>query len=195
MPKRRLKKAPQVVKTTGSVEGLRKTLARRRKDELVALLIELANADRRILGQLTSRFEVATPPKELVGATRQAIADATDFDERDANHNFDYDYEAYSEVKRNLSRLIDQDQLPFAMKLALELMKEGSRQVEMSDEGLMTDDIEECLMVVIKALGKRNLPTGEVLAWCSAILDADRVGFICDRELESLRQHLKASPS
>jgi hypothetical protein len=47
--------------------------------------------DRRILGQLTSRFKVATPPEELVGVTRGAIADATDFDERDVNHNFDYD--------------------------------------------------------------------------------------------------------
>ena len=46
---------------------------------------------------------------ELVAATRQAIADATDFDERDINRNFDYDYEAYSEVKRNLGRLIARD--------------------------------------------------------------------------------------
>lgn len=195
MPKRRLKKVPRAVKTTGSVEGLRKALARCRKDELVALLIELASADRRILGQLTSRFEVATPPKELVGATRQAIADATDFDERDINHNFDYDDEAYSEVRRNLSRLLDLDQLPSAMELAQELMKEGSRQVEMSDEGLMTDDIEESLMVVITALKKCGRPAGDVLAWCSAMLDNDRVGFICQGELKSLRQHIKASPS
>ena len=190
-----MKKVPKAVKTAGSVEGLRKTLARRRKDELVAIVMELASADRRILGQLTSRFEVATPPEELVGATRQAIADATDFDERDANHNFDYDYEAYSEVRSNLSRLLDLDQLPAAMKLALELMREGSRQVEMSDEGLMTDDIEECLNVVIKALRKSDLPANETLAWCSAMLENDRVGFICECELKSLRQHVEASTS
>jgi len=124
MPRRRLKKVPKVVKTAGSVEGLRKALARCRKDELVALLIELASADRKILGQLTSRFEVATPPEELVGATRQAIGDATDFDERDMNHNFDYDDDAYIEVKRNLKRLLAQDQLPSAMELGL---SRGSR--------------------------------------------------------------------
>ncbi len=195
MSKRRLKKVPKAVKTTDSVEGLRKALARRRKDELVAVLMELASDDRGILRQLTSRFEVATPPKELVAATRQAIADATDFDERDINHNFDYDYEAYSEVKRNLRRLLDLEQLPSAMKLALELMKEGSYQVEMSDEGLMTDDIEECLLLVIKALKKCNLPAGEALAWCLAMLENDRVGFICECELESLRQHFEASTS
>ncbi len=59
----------------------------------------------------------------------------------------------------------------------------------------MTHDIEECLMVVIKALGKCNLPTGEVLAWCLAMLENDRVGFICEGELKSLRQHFEASPS
>ena len=33
-------------------------------------------------------FDLATPPEDLVAATRQAIAEATDFDERDANYNF-----------------------------------------------------------------------------------------------------------
>ena len=106
------------------------------------------------------------PPEELAAATRQAIADATDFDERDINRNFDYDYEAYGEVKRNLGRLIDLGELRLAMELSLELMKQGSYQVEMSDEGLMTDDIEECLEVVVKALKKCDLPPGEVEPWC-----------------------------
>jgi hypothetical protein len=56
---------------------------------------------------------------ELVGATRQAIADATDFDEREINYNFDYDYAAYGEVKRNLGRLIDLGQLRLAMELSV----------------------------------------------------------------------------
>ena len=59
----------------------------------------------------------------------QAIADATDFDERDINRNFAYDHAAYGEVKRNLSRLIDLGQLRLAMELSLELMKEGSRRL------------------------------------------------------------------
>ncbi len=127
-------------------------------------------------------------PDELVAATRQAIVHATDFDERDINRNFDYDYEAYGEVKRNLSRLIDAQQLPLAMQLSLELMTAGSRQVEMSDEGLMTDDIEDCLSVVIKALNKGELPAQEVFAWCTAMLQHDRVGFIANKQLQVLRQ-------
>src|SRR5581483_11867272 len=131
-------------------------------------------------------FDVATTPDELVAATRQAIADATAFDQRDINRNFDYDYEAYGEVKRNLGRLIDSGQLRPAMKLALELMKRGSYQVEMSDEGMMTEDIENCLSVVIKAMQKGDLPADERRAWSTEMRANDRVGFIAREQLESL---------
>jgi uncharacterized Zn finger protein len=189
MSKRRLKK---VAKTTDAAERLRKALAKRTKDELIDVLVELAGEDRDVLRRLAARFEVESPPEELAVATRRAIADATDFDERDINRNFSYDYAAYSEVKRNLSRLIDLGQLRLAMELSLELMKQGSYQVEMSDEGLMTEDIAECLMVVIQALKKCDLPPGEVLAWCAEMLKRDRVGFICDQELGALRDHFEA---
>ena len=157
--------------------------------------MELTKSDRGIQRQLAARFELAATPRELLDATRRAICDATDFDEREINYNFDYDCEAYDEVKRNFCRLVDLGKLHFAMELSLEPMKAGSYQVEMSDEGLMPDDIEECLMVVIKALKKCDLPSDEVITWCSSMLAADRVGLICDRELKSLRQHFEKSAS
>jgi hypothetical protein len=191
MPKRQSKRPVPTRKQPGPTAKLRQALTRRKKAELVDILLELAQADRGILRQLTARFDVATTPDELVAATRQAIADATDFDEREINRNFDYDYEAYSEVKRNLGRLIDSGQLRLAMELSLELMKQGSYQVEMSDEGLMTDDIENCLNVVLKAIKKGDLPAAEVIAWCSAMLDNDRMGFIAHEPLQSLRKYLQ----
>jgi hypothetical protein len=130
-----------------------------------------------------------------VATTRQAIADATDFDQRDINRNFDYDYAAYEAVKRHLSRLVSLGQLRLAMERSLELMDRGSYQVEMSDEGLMTDDIEECLKVVIQALRNGDRPAGELTAWCRDMLQKDRVGFICEKELKSLRHDLEASRS
>ena len=129
----------------------------------------------------------------MVAATRQAIVDATDFDEREINYNFDYDYQAYDTVKSNFGRLIKLGHLREAMELSLELMSHGSYQVEMSDEGLMTDDIEECLQVVIKALTKCNLPTDEVVAWCAEMTRKDRVGFICDDALQALRERVDSS--
>jgi hypothetical protein len=172
---------------------LRQTLSKRKKAELVDVLLELAQEDRGVLRQLTARFDVPAAPNELDVATRQAIADATDFDDRDTNTNFNYDYEAYEEVNRNLGRLVASGQLRLAMELALELMRQGSQQVEMSDEGLMTDDIEECVAVVIEALPKCDLPADEVIAWCSGMLAADRVKFIARERLEALRKRSQAS--
>ena len=189
MPQR--KKSVPRQNQPGPTAELRRLLTRRKKAELVDILMQLAQGDRGILRQLTTRFDVAMAPDELVATTHQAIADATDFDERDINRNFVYDDEAYSTVKRNLGRLIDSGQLQSGMSLALELMKQGSSQVEMSDEGLMTEDIEDCLNVVIEALRKCDLPATEVIAWCSAMQKIDRVGFIASEPLKSLRNHFQ----
>ena len=191
MPKRRVKKA---VKTSDVAPRLRKALAKQTKAQLIDVLVELAREDRNVLRSLGERIDVEAPPQELAMATRQAIVDATAFDERDINRNFDYDYQAYSEVKRNLGRLTAQGELRLAMELSVELMKQGSYQVEMSDEGLMTSDIEECFSVVVKALKKCDLPPGEVITWCEAMTKSDRVGFIYERELQGLRDHFEASP-
>ena len=192
MPKRRPKKT---IKTADVAKRLHKALAKRTKKELIDVLVELARDDRNLLRQLDARFELEAPPRELAVAMRQAIADATDFDERDINRNFDYDYAAYDAVKRHLSRLVDLGQLRLAMELSLELMAQGSYQVEASDEGLMTDDIEDCLKVVIQAVRNCDLPTSELIAWCRDMLQKDRVGFICEKELKSLRYDLEASRS
>jgi hypothetical protein len=188
MAKRREK---NVAKTTDAAQRLRKALTKRTKGQLIDVLVELADEDRVILRRLAARIELKAAPQELAATTRQAIADATDFDKRDANRNFAYDYEAYEEVRRNLMRLIDLDELRLAMELSLELMKQGSYQVEMSDEGLMTEDIEGCLMPVIKALMQYDLPPGEVLAWCEAMTTRDGVGFICEGQLQALQSRFK----
>ncbi len=169
--------------------ALRQVLTKRKKSELVDVLMDLAAGDRTILRQLTSHFAVPSSPDELTAATHQAIADATAFDVRDMNRNFSYDHAAYDAVKRNLTLLIGSGQLRQALPLALELMKRGSHQVEMSDEGLMTEEIEDCLNVVIAAVRTTDLPASEVIAWCSAMLKHDRIGFIAHEPLESLRTH------
>ena len=51
-------------------------------------------------------------------------------------------------MKRNFGRLIHWPS--GAVWNLLELMNRGSYQVEMSDEGMMTEDIEECLQVVAR---------------------------------------------
>lgn len=181
--------------TTNTMRRLHRTLVRRSKAELIDVLVELAVDDRAVSRQLAARFELQPPPRELVVMTRQAMADATAFDERDINRNFSYDHGAYHHVQQNLYRLIDLGQLPPAMELSQELMSKGSRQVEMSDEGLMADNIEACLEVVLKTLWKCDLPAAELSAWCAEMISKDCVGFICDEELRALSRRFGAPES
>ena len=58
-------------------------------------------------------------------------------------------------------------------------------------EGLMTEDIEDCLKVVLEALRKCDLAADEVIAWCSTMLESDRVRFVAREPLESLRDHFQ----
>ncbi len=106
MRKRRSTKVAKLPKTTLSVDHLAQALTKRRKAELVDVIVEIARADRTIMRRLEARFAVHVSPEGLIAATREAIADATDFDERDINYNFSYDFEAYNAVKRNFGRLI-----------------------------------------------------------------------------------------
>jgi hypothetical protein len=72
-------------------------------------------------------------------------------------------------------------------------MKQGSYQVEMSDEGMMTQDNEDCLSVVLKAFTKCDVPADEGIVWCAAMLDNDRVRFIAREPLQSLRKHFRVA--
>ena len=55
-----------------------------------------------------------------------------------------------------MKKLIELGQFEEAKSLALKLMKDGSYQVECSDEGLMTEDIQDCMRPVIQAVQSAN---------------------------------------
>jgi len=195
MSKRSVKKSVRPAQRGDAAQRLREALAQCSKEELIEILSECASADRAVLRRITAHVELPASPDELVRLTREAIAEATAFDARDINRNFDYDAEAYREVQHHLQHLIELKQLRSAMELALELMDKGSYQVEASDEGWMTDDIKTCLSAVLKALPRCDLPAAEVRAWCTAMISTDRVGFLCDQELRALRKRFKTSRS
>jgi len=69
MPKRRPKKADH---STDTATRLRKALAKRTKDELIDVLVELAGENRDILRRLAARIELEAPPQELAEATPPA---------------------------------------------------------------------------------------------------------------------------
>jgi hypothetical protein len=49
------------------------------------------------------------------------------------------------------------------------------------------------LEVVITALEKSDLPAADALTWCSAMTANDRVGFIAEKQLQSLPSHFQAA--
>jgi hypothetical protein len=170
---------------------LQAALKKRTKDELIEVVLEFAGDNRARRRELETRFGVEPANEALVAETRQAIVDATDFDERQVNYNFDYDYGAYETVKRNFGRMVKAGQLEPAMELAVELMRSGSYQVEMSDEGMMADDVAGCLQVVLRAVAKSKLPPARIVAWCSELENRDRVGFILNKEISAVRKQFE----
>jgi len=113
---------------------------------------------------------------DLISRTRLAISNATDFDERMVNHNFSYDYQAYEQIEQYFRQFVKAGDLSTVMQLSMELITNGSYQMEMSDEGLMYDEIEGCLNVVCNAVERSDLPPEKVLVWGVAIEECDRIG-------------------
>jgi hypothetical protein len=155
------------------------------KAELVAMILAIAKKHAVVARELEDRLAIEKPVDLLVVDVSSAIDRATDFDERMMNYNFDVDWHAYSLVQNGLSQLVELGLLADAKSLALKLMKDGSYQVESSDEGLMTDEISQCLKPVIRAI--KAAGGDEAVKWAGDIQTADRVGFICDKELAQLR--------
>lgn len=182
--KKTLRKPPRKRPTTDRFPLIEKALKKRTKADLVKLFVKLAKGNAELSRTLEAELDVRKPVDLLVADIESAICLATDFDDRDVNHNFDYDYDAYVDVEKGFKKLIKLGHLEVLASLALRLMKDGSRQVECSDEGMMTDDIEACLKPVIRAVKTKQ--AGGVSEWAIEMLMADRVGFICENELKRL---------
>ncbi|NQT14033.1 MAG: hypothetical protein HQ582_14865 [Planctomycetes bacterium] len=164
---------------------IEKALGKRTKAELIEMIVKMAKEHATFSRELEDQLCIERPADSLVANVSSAIDRATDFDERQMNYNFDVDWQAYADARKGLWKLIDLGHLEDAKLLALKLMKDGSYQVECSDEGLMTDDIEDCLRLVIRAV--RTSGDADADKWANEMQETDRVGFICQHELAELR--------
>lgn len=164
---------------------IEKALRRQTKADLIALILRMAEEHAVIAQELEDGLDIEKPVGLLLSDVSAAIERATDFDRRMINRNFDVDWQAYADVQKGLSRLVELGQLEDAKSLALQLMQAGSYQVECSDEGLMADEIADCLRPVIEAVEAAG--GSEAAQWAREMSQADRVGVICHEELAELR--------
>ena len=178
-------KKPRKLTKTDRLPLIEKALRKRNKADLVQMILTIARDHGVVTRELERQLAVEKPVDLLVADVSSAIDGATAFDERMINYNFDVDWQAYGDVQSGLSQLVGRGHLEDAKSLALKLMKDGSHQVECSDEGLMSDDISDCLKPVIRAV--KAAGGSDAAKWAKDMQIADRVGFICDRELAELR--------
>lgn len=160
-------------------------LGKRTKAELIAIVMKVAKGHVAVARELEDQLGIEKPVALLIADVSSAIDRATDFAECEINYNFDVDWQAYEDAQKGLLKLVDLGHLDDAKSLALKLMRDGSYQVECSDEGLMAEEIEDCLRPVIQAIKTRGGADAD--KWAMEMQKADRVGFICDRELAELR--------
>jgi hypothetical protein len=163
---------------------LRTALKRIKKVDLVELALRIAQEEKACEWMLEKELDLDKPIALLVHDMEAAIDIATKVDERQLNYNFDYDWRAYDAINRGLSQLIGKHAVEEAKKLALKLVDKGSYQMECSDEGMMQEEIESCLRVVISAVAS-SLGGSE---WAFEMLRSDRSGFLCEQELLKLAE-------
>jgi hypothetical protein len=178
-------KKPRKLAKSARFPLIDRELRKRTKADLIAMILGIAREHSVVARELEDRLTIEKPVELLVADVSSAIDRATDFDERMMNHNFDVDWQAYADVQKGLSLLVELGHLADAKSLVLKLMKDGSYQVECSDEGLMSDNIGQCLEPVIQAV--KAAGGVEASKWAGDMQKADRVGFICDKELAELR--------
>ncbi|MEQ1903852.1 MAG: hypothetical protein ABL888_06685 [Pirellulaceae bacterium] len=173
------------------MEQLQKSLNKMAKADLIDTVILLAKNEPDIRDAFVNQLDVQIPLppankanlNALIAKTREAIAKATWFDHRQINHNFDFDYRAYESVQRLLNQLVAAKHFEPALELAVELMKKGSYQIEMSDEGMMLEDVQDSLRPVAMGLNQSGLPQAQIELWLERIRAADSCGFVWSNDL------------
>lgn len=163
-------------------ELLRAALKKRKKADLVEVALRIAQQDKASQWLLEQEVGLDKPVNLLVHDVEVAIETATAVDERELNRNPAIDWPAYDAVQRGLSQLVRKSGIEPAKALALKLMRKGSYQMECRDEGLMQEEIENCLRPVISAVAASSGDSD----WAREMLRCDRTGCICRQELTEL---------
>ncbi len=160
---------------------LRVALKKSKKAELAELALRIAREDKATEWLLEGELGLDKPVHLLVHDVELAMEIATRVDERRLNDNFQFDRRAYDAVRRGLSQLVQKQALEEAKSLALKLIGKGRWQIDCSDEGLMQEELEDCLRPVIGVVAG----TSGACAWAQEMLRRGGSEF-CRPELTEL---------
>ncbi|MES2569111.1 MAG: hypothetical protein V4710_03535, partial [Verrucomicrobiota bacterium] len=118
------------------------------KKDLVDLVCRLATDNPAIADGLLIEAADGLGKEDLIPAIRAAIKSATYVPGDLINCSFSWDDAAYDRIEKGLEKLMSLGRTEEAMQLAVEVMKSGSAQIELSDVGDMLNDVVRCICVV-----------------------------------------------
>ncbi|MFO0914377.1 MAG: hypothetical protein U0795_15560 [Pirellulales bacterium] len=153
------------------------SLAGLSKEELISFVCESSMRWPALCRHVLMQTEHDQPLTGLIGDIEAAIRAATYVPKEKLNRNFDYDIEEYEQVRIGLRKLMRLGYMTEAMDLAIELLFAGNDQIDASDEGLMAEEIVECVNVVtqvVEATGSE----AERQAWAQRLASSDDLSIL-----------------
>jgi uncharacterized Zn finger protein len=161
-------------KKSGKTEpiALRGFLEQQNKEQLIALIEELAGKHSIIRGALQDRYDLSKGSvRKMVNAVRKEIHELSEEPGWTNHWRGEGHIPDYSRVKDRMNALLKQGYADEVFTLGRELLEAGIRQVEMShDEGETGMEISSCLEIVFQALSQSALSPVEQMLW---VIDAE----------------------
>ena len=152
--------------------ALRGFLEQQNKEQLIALIEELAGKHSIICEALQDRYDLSKGSiKKMVNALRKEILELSSEPAWSNHWRGESHIPDYSKVKDRMNALFKQGHADEVVALGRELLEAGIKQVEMSnDEGETGMEISSCLDVVFQALPQTSLSPVDQMLW---VIDAE----------------------
>jgi len=170
---------PERAGKTGSAK-IRKLLAAKSREELLELFVTLAveypAVERALLETEQCKSGRIDP---LVRSLRREISALTSEPAWSSHWSSERGIPDYSHVRRQFAALLAAGHADVLLELGDELWRQGSEQVEQSDDdGETGEAIAQCLDIVLRALPRSSLPQAEQLLWAIDRLLEDEFGLL-----------------
>lgn len=159
---------------------IRKLLAAKSREELLELFVTLAveypAVERALLETEQCKSGRIDP---LVRSLRREISALTSEPAWSSHWSGERGIPDYSHVRRQFAALLAAGHADALLELGDELWRQGSEQVEQSDDdGETGEAIAQCLDIVLRALPRSSLPQAEQLLWVIDRLLEDEFGLL-----------------